>query len=299
MSAAADAFQRADGGGWLVRWPVCLALVLGLHAAVVVPVLRRAAPDEPFAAPPEAIMVDLAPAPTAEEAPPEAPPAGEGPPASPEAPPSEAPPPRPESVAEAFPEPPIEQPAEPEQRPEPPPPEPPAAVAEAVAEAVLPQPPPPPPQAPEPARRPPPQPRPVVARPNAQRPAVEDQRLAAGSEARPVPAASAAPAAAASAPPSSAVPAWQGQLLGRLQRFKRYPELARSRREEGVVHLTFAMDRGGRVVGASISKGSGFPELDAETLALVRRAEPLPAPPPEVPGDPLTLTVPVRFSLRQ
>lgn len=43
---------------------------------------------------------------------------------------------------------------------------------------------------------------------------------------------------------------------------------------------------------------SGSPELDAETLALVRRAEPLPAPPPEVLGNPLTLTVPVRFSLR-
>ena len=95
------------------------------------------------------------------------------------------------------------------------------------------------------------------------------------------------------------MPIWQRQLLGRLQRFKRYPDLARARREEGVVHLTFAMDRAGRVISAGIARGSGFPELDAETLALVRRAEPLPASPPAMPGNPLTLTVPVRSSLRQ
>ncbi|MDB5413209.1 MAG: energy transducer TonB, partial [Rubritepida sp.] len=71
-----------------------------------------------------------------------------------------------------------------------------------------------------------------------------------------------------------------------------------SRREEGVVHLTFTMDREGHVLNARIARGSGYPELDAETLALARRADPLPVPPPEVAGNPLTLTVPVRFSLR-
>ena len=97
---------------------------------------------------------------------------------------------------------------------------------------------------------------------------------------------------------SNAVPTWQGQLLGRLQRFKRYPDLARSQRQEGTVFLRFSMDRDGHVLSAAVARSSGFPELDAETLALLHRAEPLPSPPPELSGNPLTLTVPVRFSLR-
>lgn len=83
-----------------------------------------------------------------------------------------------------------------------------------------------------------------------------------------------------------------------MQQAKRYPDLARTRREEGVAYLTFTMDRAGRVLSARIARTSGSEALDAETLALVRRAEPLPAPPADVPGSPLTLTVPVRFSLR-
>ena len=44
--------------------------------------------------------------------------------------------------------------------------------------------------------------------------------------------------------------------------------------------------------------GSGFPALDEETLALVQRAEPFPAPPPEVSGSEIKFVVPVRFSIR-
>ena len=82
-----------------------------------------------------------------------------------------------------------------------------------------------------------------------------------------------------------------------MQRFKRYPEEARFRREEGVAYLTFFMNRSGHVLSAGVARSSGSEALDAETLALVRRAEPLPLPPPEMAGDPITLTVPVRFSL--
>lgn len=287
MSAAAEfpAFPGTDARA-LVRWPACLALVLALHAAAVLALLRRADTVEPFAPAPEAITIDLAPVP-------EAPPAAEeAPAAEPEPEPVETPPPPPEPVAEAHPEPPppeqvAELPPEPPPPepppPEPPPPEPPPVAAPAV---VLPQPPPPPPPPPRPVARPQTQPRPAT---EDRRAAVADARQTA--EAAPAP-------AVAQPPPPNAVPTWHGQLLGRLQRFKQYPEAARSRREEGVVHLTFSMDREGRVLAANVAKGSGFPELDAETLALVRRAEPLPPPPLEMQGNPLTLTVPVRFSLR-
>ena len=38
-------------------------------------------------------------------------------------------------------------------------------------------------------------------------------------------------------------------------------------------------------------------ELDRETIAMIQRASPLPAPPAEVQGTRITLTVPVRFDI--
>ena len=102
------------------------------------------------------------------------------------------------------------------------------------------------------------------------------------------------------APPGdpSAVPAWQGRLAGQLQRAKRYPDSAREAGQEGVVSVSFIMDRTGQVLAVRVVHSSGSQALDDEALALVRRAEPLPAPPPELPGRSVTLTVPIRFSLR-
>jgi protein TonB len=44
-------------------------------------------------------------------------------------------------------------------------------------------------------------------------------------------------------------------------------------------------------------QGSGFVTLDNEVLELVGRAQPFPAPPPELRGDTVTLTVPVMFRI--
>ncbi|GEK96382.1 hypothetical protein GKA01_15790 [Gluconobacter kanchanaburiensis NBRC 103587] len=90
---------------------------------------------------------------------------------------------------------------------------------------------------------------------------------------------------------------WQGELLARLERFKRYPAAAQSIRQEGTSLLHFVMDRKGHVLSASLSRSAGYDLLDAETLALIRRAEPLPIPPDSVQGDPLSLTVPIEFYL--
>jgi periplasmic protein TonB len=99
-------------------------------------------------------------------------------------------------------------------------------------------------------------------------------------------------------PPSQAVPTWQGLLLGRLEQFKRYPASAQARRQQGVAYLRFTMDRTGRVLSARIERSAGVEALDEETLALIHRAEPLPAPPPDVPGNPIELVVPVQFFLK-
>jgi protein TonB len=92
---------------------------------------------------------------------------------------------------------------------------------------------------------------------------------------------------------------WQAQLLAWLEKYKRYPRVAQEQRQQGVVYLRFAIDRGGKVLSSQINKSSGFELLDDEVLALIQRAQPVPSPPPEVAGDRIELLVPVAFSLRK
>jgi periplasmic protein TonB len=93
-------------------------------------------------------------------------------------------------------------------------------------------------------------------------------------------------------------PSWESLLLKHLQEFKSYPRAARERNEQGVVLLAFSIDRDGHVVSRHIVRGSGYPDLDNEVLALLERAQPMPAFPPSMTETQLSLTVPIRFSLR-
>jgi protein TonB len=60
--------------------------------------------------------------------------------------------------------------------------------------------------------------------------------------------------------------------------------------------LAFRIDSDGRLISTRIVGSSGSSALDAETLALVERAQPFPPPPPELAGS--ELMVPLRFSIR-
>jgi periplasmic protein TonB len=93
-------------------------------------------------------------------------------------------------------------------------------------------------------------------------------------------------------------PSWQSLLLKQLQQFKSYPSAAREHNEQGVVLLAFTLDRDGHVLSRRIVTSSGYPDLDAEVMTLVQRAQPLPAFPASMTEAQLDLTVPIRFSLR-
>jgi protein TonB len=111
-------------------------------------------------------------------------------------------------------------------------------------------------------------------------------------------------------PPTPAMPArvkggaprveasWQTELVKHLQQFKRYPSDAQAKSEEGVVLLSFSVDRAGHVLAHHIAHSSGFPDLDEEVTAMIQRAQPLPPFPPSMSEAKLDLTVPIRFSLR-
>ncbi|MBY8825214.1 energy transducer TonB [Sphingomonas colocasiae] len=104
------------------------------------------------------------------------------------------------------------------------------------------------------------------------------------------------------APPAPAVSSnmrdsWEARLLAHLERHRRFPADARARREEGVAHIRFRMNRAGRVLAARILRGSASPSLDRAALETVRRAQPLPAIPEALPEE-IELDLPVAFFLR-
>jgi protein TonB len=139
----------------------------------------------------------------------------------------------------------------------------------------------------------------VVERP----PEPEGPELPAAPSRAAVRAATEAPAAETAAAPRTSSgrrggmsPArWQSRLMAHLERLKRYPAGARARREEGTAYVRFSIDANGNVRSAQLARSSGHAELDAAVLALVRRASPVPAPPPGAPQD---ITAPVRFTIR-
>jgi periplasmic protein TonB len=92
-------------------------------------------------------------------------------------------------------------------------------------------------------------------------------------------------------------PSWQADLVRHLQQYKRYPSGSQAKREQGVVLLSFSVDRNGRVLTRRIVQGSGHADLDQEVMEMIMRAQPLPAFPPSMTQAKLDLTVPIRFSL--
>jgi protein TonB len=108
----------------------------------------------------------------------------------------------------------------------------------------------------------------------------------------------AAPAIGASrALPDMEETSWRGLLVARLQSFKRYPAPAVARREQGLVSVSFTMDRTGRVLARRIVKSSGFADLDQEALDMIARAEPLPPFAQSMKENTRDFVLPIRFYL--
>jgi protein TonB len=123
------------------------------------------------------------------------------------------------------------------------------------------------------------------------------------SEKPPAPKTSAAPraerqapvqhAAATGAAAAAAAADYRSILAAHLQRFKQYPEAARG--ATGTTILSFTVSRSGHVLSSRLGRSSGQPALDAETLALLRRAQPLPAFPAEINAASMSYNVPFNF----
>ncbi|HEY0328394.1 MAG TPA: energy transducer TonB [Rhodopseudomonas sp.] len=264
------------------RWALSAIVVVAMHVGLIAAGIAWYASSPPAGAMMPAIMVDMAPS-------------------------AAAPAPQPLDVA---PGPQMQQAEAP-----PPPPPPPEAVAPQPEQALPPTPlqdsptvalpaepkPDPAPQKPAPAQlvREPPRPELKKPKPVPRAPKKPAEMPAPQTSAPPAAARQArAAAAAAGAAASAALPSYRDRLAAHLQRYKQYPSEARSAGVQGTAMLSFTVGRGGQLLSARLAASSGNAALDAETLAMVRRAQPLPSFPPEIAQNSLSFTVPVRFSIR-
>lgn len=87
-------------------------------------------------------------------------------------------------------------------------------------------------------------------------------------------------------------------VLAHLQRFRVYPDQARSAGVTGVSTVRFTLGAGGNVIAVSLAGSSGAGMLDQAALAMVQRAAPFPAIPPSLGRSSMTFAAPIRFNLR-
>jgi periplasmic protein TonB len=109
-------------------------------------------------------------------------------------------------------------------------------------------------------------------------------------------AAAASKAAASPAATAAEAAAWRSAWAAAMNWNRHYPEAARARGEQGTVRLALTIDRGGHVVSARLVASSGSSILDQAALEMARKASGRPLP-PEM-GSSVSLTVPVRYSIR-
>jgi periplasmic protein TonB len=276
-----------DGVGMrsVLRWTLAGAAVAGLHAGGIWLALNR---EEASAAgePPAAVMMELAPLAVA-----------------PEAPPDQLPPD--ERMTEAHPSPMQEEndkPVElPEEKPEP-------AVVEAKkpvedvlltpvpleietpklpemtnAEATL------MPSPPKPAPKPPPKKKAERKKPDDRK---IDRTTAPLATSNPRADRAAAPSSSSAFNPSTSPATWQSSVNAHLNRHKGTSPNGAT----GTVVVLFTINRSGGVVSSRLIRSSGDPVLDAKAVSTPRSASPVPAPPPDVAGSTIPLTVPIRYS---
>ncbi len=252
--------ERRDWG----KWSLASIIVAALHVAVIAGFLIWHTDRLPPGTTMPTILVDLSPVSAAPEDP----------------------------VQDLAPGPTMQQADAPQQTVAPPP----------VEETIAPT---PPQQNPIVAAPPEEKPKPVVTEPAKQTPVHEVKKR---SEKPPAPKTSAAPrterraapqnAAASGAAAAAAAASYRSMLASHLQRFKQYPSASRAAGEQGVATLSFTVSRSGQVLSSRLGRSSGHPALDAETMALIRRAQPLPAFPSDMPQASMSFNVPISYSMR-
>jgi periplasmic protein TonB len=93
--------------------------------------------------------------------------------------------------------------------------------------------------------------------------------------------------------PNNALIKFQQSLLKHIARFQRYPAAAHNKLQ-GTVETFFSIDRKGRLLGVWVKTSSGQRLLDTEAIETIKRAQPLPSIPAELP-DRLNVQIQLAF----
>lgn len=91
--------------------------------------------------------------------------------------------------------------------------------------------------------------------------------------------------------------AYSSLLMARLNSFKEYPLMARRRGMEGQVVVRLVIQRDGSLQSSSMTRSSGFRELDESALRLVQRAAPYPPVPDTLAGMVFEFLLPITYAL--
>ncbi|THB74989.1 MAG: energy transducer TonB [Desulfobacteraceae bacterium] len=84
----------------------------------------------------------------------------------------------------------------------------------------------------------------------------------------------------------------------RIEQFKKYPQIAKSRHIEGRVKITFTIDRKGEVLAVNIARKSRHRHLNRAAVEAIKEASPFPGPPSHLfKKTPLTFNVTVTFEI--
>ncbi len=95
----------------------------------------------------------------------------------------------------------------------------------------------------------------------------------------------------------SALALWQAKTKGHLNRYKAYPEEAKSKGRTGISKVRFIVDEQGYVLSSELIFSSGVRSLDREAQRVLKRAEPLPIPPIELLSKgKIIVEMPIEFS---
>jgi protein TonB len=103
---------------------------------------------------------------------------------------------------------------------------------------------------------------------------------------------------AAPAARSESAMKYQQAVLRHIGRYQRYPIAARKNHLQGTVQASVSMRRDGSLLDVWVEKSSGVIILDNEAIETIRRAQPLPPIPSELP-DAINIHVSLAFDLSE
>lgn len=89
---------------------------------------------------------------------------------------------------------------------------------------------------------------------------------------------------------------WQKELVAHFDRHKRYPAGHSAKAADIIV--SFELDRSGHILSSRVTRSSGDAAFDQAALAMLKRSDPVPAPPPLVADEGLSFALPVIFRMK-